>query len=113
MKKTTYISGLTLRYSCEAIDRTGVDQANAQDRAAVLRDLHALDYSDVELAQSGYDERGNWHPESGVPLEAVQAAQQAAEVVDFRAMCNCGRWVIWYIIGAAVVVGAVFAAVCQ
>ena len=47
MKKTTYIHGLTMRYSCEAIDRTGVDAANAIDReaAAILEQL---------------DERGLW-----------------------------------------------------
>ena len=47
MKKTTYIHGMTMRYSCEAIDRTGVDAANAIDReaAAILEQL---------------DERGLW-----------------------------------------------------
>ena len=47
MKKTTYISGLTLRYSCDVVDRTGVDAANAIDReaAAILEQL---------------DERGLW-----------------------------------------------------
>jgi hypothetical protein len=49
MKKTTYISGLTLRYSCQAIDRTGVEQANAQDQA------------EADCLSASLDERGLWH----------------------------------------------------
>jgi hypothetical protein len=49
MKKTTYISGLTLRYSCQAVDRTGVDAANAQDQA------------EADCLSAGLDEKGLWH----------------------------------------------------
>ncbi len=56
MKKTTYIPGLTLRYSRQAIDRTGVESANAIDReaAAVLEQLD-------DCLRIGYDERCNLH----------------------------------------------------
>jgi len=59
MKKTTYIEGLTLRYSCEVIDRTGVDAANAQDRAeaqAIIRDMRdALQVTDEEWDETCYE----------------------------------------------------------
>ena len=55
MKKTTYIHGLTMRYSCNTIDRTGVDAANAQDRAIIT------EHSDGIRLEAGYDERGLWH----------------------------------------------------
>ena len=55
MKKTTYISGLTLVYSDTVIDRTGVDAANAQDRAIVT------EHSDGIRLEAGFDERGDWH----------------------------------------------------
>ena len=94
MKKTTYIPGLTLRYSCQAIDRTGVESANAIDReaAAVLEQLD-------DCLRIGYDERCNLH---------------APDPVAYRdSMRHGGRFLLWYFLVLAVIVGGCIAAVCK
>jgi hypothetical protein len=82
MRKTTYIHGLTLRYCCNVIDRTGVEQANAAEEIA------------DELAQSGYDQQGNWH---GSPKEWRGKSRR------------CSRFLFVYFVVVCLIIGGLIA----
>ena len=85
MKKTMYISGLTLRYSCEAIDRTGVAQANAQDQA------------EADCLSAGLDEKGCCHtPNPELIVQDTVSWEVARNAFIFSAIVLIG--LIWLVV---------------